>query len=254
MSIQIGDALSRGFDDLTSDRGIAVLAIYLVYGIASTVIAFSFAGQIFDQLLQESELTREEFVQMSGGTDFFALALDVSLPVLGLLLLVTMILGVIVRIVAMRAFASDSPEAIPMDEVTRNLGRTFVFSVLAAILAFILVMVSLLGLIVGALVAAFLLYFVQYAVAIDDAGPVQALKKSYGVVAGNPVEALVLIIVLAVLSFVVSFVAGLVPVGEPIGTLLSTLFTQVVTVFTLATLTDAYLQATGQRGAEDAGF
>lgn len=256
MSIDIGDAISRGFDDLTSARGAAVLGMFVALGIAMGYVFLMFFESLINWVIANTEVTREEvFVEAGDFEAIFAFTPDVPLAVSVLLILVLMLLSVLINIVSIRAFASDSSEPIPVDEVTRNLGRTFVFYILAGILAIILIGIGTLLIVLPGLVAAFLLYFTQFAVVIDDAGPVEALKKSYGVVTDNPIEALVLILAFMALGVVISLPFAFLPIPEPINSIVSNLISLAVSVFSIATFTDAYLQATGQRGTSpDTGF
>lgn len=247
MSLQVGAALQDGVEDLTSQSGVLFVAVFVVLGLINTVISQSLSLAATQQFASELDQPSAAMQQPGGfGASGTPLAVDVPLAVTGPLLLVMSIVGIVVTIVAIRAFASDSPEAIP-PAATRNLAKTTIVYIAASIVAGIALFFGFLLLIIPGLILAVLFYFIQQEVALNDSGVIGSIQGSIGLVTDNVVGVIALIIILFVLGILATVPAFVLPSGSVIVTLVSVVIGQVVSVFNLAVVTSAYQQAAGER-------
>ena len=250
MALQIGRAFQDGIDVLLSERGAMFAGVFIVYGLLSSVVWASLS-QAFTELFLGRLPSDAQVNQaaMAGGTP---LALDLPLAVAGVGALVLLILNEALNIVAIRAFASDDREPIP-DNVGRRLGRTVVVAIAAGILTTIAVGIGLILLIIPGLVFGLLFFFVRQEIALNDSGVIESISNSVSVVTDNLLATFVLAIVLVVLGFVLGGAVSFLPISLPPMVLatVSTVFSSVVSVFSIAVTTVAYLQATGSSYTQD---
>lgn len=250
MALQIGRAFQDGIDELLSERGTMFAGVFIVYGLLSSVVWASLS-QAFTELFLGRLPSDAQVNQaaMAGGTP---LALDLPLAVAGVGALVLLILNEALNIVAIRAFASDDREPIP-DNVGRRLGRTVVVAIAAGILTTIAVGIGLILLIIPGLVFGLLFFFVRQEIALNDSGVIESISNSVSVVTDNLLATFVLAIVLVVLGFVLGGAVSFLPISLPPMVLatVSTVFSSVVSVFSIAVTTVAYLQATGSSYTQD---
>ncbi|AEM56218.1 hypothetical protein HISP_03070 [Haloarcula hispanica N601] len=250
MALQIGRAFQDGIDELLSERGAMFAGVFIVYGLLSSVVWASLS-QAFTELFLGRLPSDAQVNQaaMAGGTP---LALDLPLAVAGVGALVLLILNEALNIVAIRAFASDDREPIP-DNVGRRLGRTVVVAIAAGILTTIAVGIGLILLIIPGLVFGLLFFFVRQEIALNDSGVIESISNSVSVVIDNLLATFVLAIVLVVLGFVLGGAVSFLPISLPPMVLatVSTVFSSVVSVFSIAVTTVAYLQATGSSYTQD---
>jgi len=250
MALQIGRAFQDGIDELLSERGAMFAGVFIVYGLLSSVVWASLS-QAFTELFLGRLPSDAQVNQaaMAGGTP---LALDLPLAVAGVGALVLLILNEALNIVAIRAFASDDREPIP-DNVGRRLGRTVVVAIAAGILTTIAVGIGLILLIIPGLVFGLLFFFVRQEIALNDSGVIESISNSVSVVTDNLLATFVLAIVLVVLGFVLGGAVSFLPISLPPMVLatVSTVFSSVVSVFSIAVTTVAYLQATGSSYTQD---
>ena len=250
MALQIGRAFQDGIDELLSERGAMFAGVFIVYGLLSSVVWASLS-QAFTELFLGRLPSDAQVNQaaMAGGTP---LALDLPLAVAGVGALVLLIFNEALNIVAIRAFASDDREPIP-DNVGRRLGRTVVVAIAAGILTTIAVGIGLILLIIPGLVFGLLFFFVRQEIALNDSGVIESISNSVSVVTDNLLATFVLAIVLVVLGFVLGGAVSFLPISLPPMVLatVSTVFSSVVSVFSIAVTTVAYLQATGSSYTQD---
>ncbi|NHN63702.1 hypothetical protein G9463_10385 [Haloarcula sp. JP-Z28] len=250
MALQIGRAFQDGIDELLSERGAMFAGVFIVYGLLSSVVWASLS-QAFTELFLGRLPSDAQVNQaaMAGGTP---LALDLPLAVAGVGALVLLIFNEALNIVAIRAFASDDREPIP-DNVGRRLGRTVVVAIAAGILTTIAVGIGLILLIIPGLVFGLLFFFVRQEIALNDSGVIESISNSVRVVTDNLLATFVLAIVLVVLGFVLGGAVSFLPISLPPMVLatVSTVFSSVVSVFSIAVTTVAYLQATGSSYTQD---
>ncbi|AAV48045.1 unknown [Haloarcula marismortui ATCC 43049] len=250
MALQIGRAFQDGIDELLSERGAMFAGVFIVYGLLSSVVWASLS-QAFTELFL-GRLPSDAQVNQAAMAGSTPLALDLPLAVTGVGALVLLILNEALNIVAIRAFASDDREPIP-DNVGRRLGRTVVVAIAAGILTTIAVGIGLILLIIPGLVFGLLFFFVRQEIALNDSGVIESISNSVSVVTDNLLATFVLAIVLVVLGFVLGGAVSFLPISLPPMVLatVSTVFSSVVSVFSIAVTTVAYLQATGSSYTQD---
>ncbi|NLV07476.1 hypothetical protein [Haloarcula rubripromontorii] len=243
MALQIGRAFQDGIDELLSERGAVFAGVFIVYGLLSSVVWASLSQALTDvflgQLPSDAQVNQ---AAMAGGTP---LALDLPLAVAAVGALVLFVVNVALNIVAIRAFASDDREPIP-DNVGRRLGKTVAIAIVAGILTSIAVGIGIILLVIPGLVFALLFFFVQQEIALNDSGIIESISNSVSIVIDNLLATFVLAIVLLVLGLVLGGVFSLLPIPLPpmVLTTVSTVLSSVVSVFSIAVTTVAYLHAT----------
>lgn len=256
MSLQIGDALSRGFEKLTTGAGLQLAAVYTLLTLLSTVGINSVTVAVMTSLQNPP-----------------ALALPLGVVGGGALFVVGVLANLVVSLVLFRTMAHERTElgSIPSD-ATRSLVRGSVFLLVANLLVslavgvgFIFLAVLLvanlpisLTVLVGFFVvvlSVFLfvsLVFTQVYVAVEDVGPVESMGASWRLSKGNRLSIFLLFLVLFALAIGVGFV-GIVPslVSPLLGSVATTLLSSVVNVFLVAVIVDAYLQLSRNAPAEE---
>jgi len=245
MSLQVGAAFRDGIDDLTSQSGVLFVAVFVVLGLVNTVLSQSLslaANEYFISQLDQPEAAMQQPGGFGQGT---ALAVDVPLAVAAGLLLLLSVVAVTVSIAAIRAFASDSPEAIP-PEATRNLLKTTLIAIAASIVSGIATVIGFVFLIIPGLILVILFYFIQQEIALNDSGVIESIQGSIGLVTDNVVGVVAIAIILFVLSIILSVPSILSP-GSAVVILVTVVIGQVVSVFNLAVVTSAYQQAAEDR-------
>lgn len=137
-----------------------------------------------------------------------------------LLLLVLFLLiplaSVVLWIVMVRSLATDRTDTLPGEAYSRRMGFA-VLSMIAGGIATVLLMAGgfLLLVIPGIFISVSLSLFGVF-VAVEDDGPVAAMKHSWGLVKGNRVTLFVLLIIVSVIVRVVSFVGDLLATLAPV--------------------------------------
>ncbi|AUG46520.1 hypothetical protein BVU17_02925 [Haloarcula taiwanensis] len=243
MALQIGRAFQDGIDELLSERGAVFAGVFIVYGLLSSVVWASlsqaFTELFLGQLPSDAQVNQ---AAMAGGTP---LALDLPLAVAGVGALVLLVVNEALNVVAIRAFASGDREPIP-DNVGRRLGKTVAVAIVAGILTTIAVGIGIILLVIPGLVFALLFFFVRQEIALNDSGVIESISNSVSVVIDNLLATFVLAVVLSVLGLVLGGGFSFLPVPLPpmVLTTVSTVFSSVVSVFSIAVTTVAYLQAT----------
>lgn len=259
MSLEIGDAVSRGFGKLTSTAGLQLAIIYVVVSVVTTVGSSTLTAELLEQL---------DSVPSAGTPS--PLALPIGVAGGAAILLVGLLLTLVLNVVILRTMAHDASalSSIPND-ATDSLVRRAAYLFLAGIVVVVVVasvpvlvgvVLALVSPLLGALVAFLLaltyglfvsisLLFTQVFVAVEDEGPIGSLRASWRLSSGNRLSIFLLMLVLIVLSVVLSFV-GLVPslVSPALGSLVNALLTGVLNIFFTAVVVDAYLQLTGRPG------
>lgn len=251
MALQIGRAFADGVDELLSERGLLFVAGFVILGLANAVVGQSLAVRGLEQVFQQLPETAEAQQAITETTSQFPLALDLPIAVAGVLLLVVIVAGIALRLVAIRAFASESAEPLPAD-ATDNLASIVLIAIATAILTGIATLIGTLLLVIPGLVLAFLFLFVRQEIALNDSGVIESIRNSMGLVIDNPLELFVIVVGLLVLGLVVTlpFQALGAVLPATVTTLLSTILSQTVSVFGIAVVTSAYQQVTADRDGE----
>lgn len=171
MTLSIGRTLSRGLGRVVSRSGAVLLLLTLA-------VQFVVLGAM--NSLIRSALPPELHAVGIG------LALPVSDDVAVALAVAGGILGVVTSVIGPRALARDRSElnALPGSLFTRRIGRATLSALIAGLIVTVSVTLGSLLILPGLFLATSFL-FVNFAIAVEDAGPLSALRRSWGLAAGN---------------------------------------------------------------------
>ena len=200
MSLQLSTAFTDGLRRVVTKTGGIVFGLYLVFQTVNTVLINTTSAAILP-----AEAAGE-----------FGLTVPLPAAVAGGLLLGSYLVLAILFVVIARAFARPLQElsTFPSDLYSRRIGRATLSMIGASIIVFISVTVGFLFLIVPGvfLSLCFLLYW--YAVAVEDRGAIESLRRSWDLSRGNRLKLLFVFGVLAALGVVTGIVGS---VGELAG-------------------------------------
>lgn len=234
MAIDVRQALRDGFDDIAGVRGGIFLVAFALFSTASLPV-----HQTLNRDLNEwvAELSPQEVPVPPT-----PLAQDLSVPALLGALAVIFVGAELLRLVAIRSFASDSPAAIPTDEVTEGLGRTVFVLLVTSLIVQVLVYGGIGAFVIPGLIAAALTVFVRQAVLLDGDGVLDAFRTSISIVTANVIQVLLIMVVLIILSVVIGIPTVFMDPTNVIRPVVGTLLGSIVTVYGIAVITRAYQQ------------
>lgn len=171
MTLSIGRTLSRGLGRVVSLSG--ALLLLLTLGVQFVVL-----GSV--NTLIRSALPPEIRAVEVG------LALPVSGDAAAAIAVAGGILGVVTSVVAPRALARDRSElnSLPGSLVTRRIGRATFSALIAGTIVTVSVMLGSLLIVPGLFLATSFL-FVNFAIGVEDARTLAALRRSWGLAAGD---------------------------------------------------------------------
>ena len=244
MSLRVGTVLREGLTDLFSERGLLILVAFMVYSLLNSVVVQSLSAGL--ARLVSTPFTDEAPAQVT--TVQQTLGVDLPLALALVLLGVSFVVGEGLRVVAIRAFATDT-DNLMRGQLTDDLPATVLTAVVAAVLAFVAVIVGLVLFVVPGLVLAFLFLFVRQEIALNDAGVFDAFNESVRIVTENVVPLLALAVVLFVVGVVALVPLPLLATPFPplVGTIATTAVSQAVTVYGIAVVTNAYRRVVAAR-------
>lgn len=206
MSLQLSTAFTDGLRRVVTKTGGIVFGLYLVFQTVNTVLINTASAAILP-------------AQAAGE---FGLTVPLPAAVAGGLLLGSYLVLAILFVVIARAFARPLRElsTFPSDLYSRRIGRATLSMIGASIIVFISVTVGFVFLIVPGvfLSLCFLLYW--YAVAVEDRGAIESLRRSWDLSRGNRLKLLFVFGVLAALGVVTGIIgsvaelAGVPAVGD----------------------------------------
>ena len=200
MSLQLSTAFTDGLRRVVTKTGGIVFGLYLVFQTVNTVLINTTSAAILP-----AEAAGE-----------FGLTVPLPAAVAGGLLLGSYLALMMLFVVIARAFARPLQElsTFPSDLYSRRIGRATLSMIGASIIVFISVTVGFLFLIVPGvfLSLCFLLYW--YAVAVEDRGAIESLRRSWDLSRGNRLKLLFVFGVLAALGVVTGIIGS---VGELAG-------------------------------------
>ncbi|WP_181685483.1 hypothetical protein [Halorhabdus salina] len=247
-SLDIGSLLADGLDGLLSRTGAQLVVLISAVGIVSTVLWQSIQLTVSETMLS---YLRENFdladpqvqtalTELERTIDAMGLTLDVSLPVIVVAIFALALLGEAVNIVAVRAFADGALDGIPRDLATRRLTMATLYGFLGGTVLHIAIG---LGLVLAAIPGIFIYVgtlFFRQEIAIANKGPMAALSGTWKLTKGNRWMLFGLAVVLFLIGFVILLFPGIVP--GTAGSLVSVVVSSIVGVFSIATITEAYVR------------
>ncbi|GCF13108.1 hypothetical protein Harman_10430 [Haloarcula mannanilytica] len=281
MALQIGDALRSGIDDLLSENGLLITGVFLLYNLGNTVANSSLTGVLFDELMGAGSPGGPGGAG-GAGTPGFSMAdftgpfaLDVAAPIALVLALVFLVVGQLVKFWGIRLFAE------PAEIMEKNTSERAVMAVVlgggVAVLTFagsigstVLnlngqpLLGGLAGLVGGliSLILGLVFVYLLQSIALYDGGYVETLKHC----AARFMDAPAQIIVLLFLLFLIGIIPGIPSTASVLSMFLpgtfdlpsqsilqvaSMVLNAPVQAFSLAVITDAYIQVRADQDDND---
>lgn len=237
MTLSIGEAIEEGLSTtFTRNSGILMGAIFVI-----SLITSIFGDSLIAELPQP---------EASSGAAMAPLALNIPMIVSGIGVFVFALISSVFTIGAVRYFVSEEKESIKKSYFTDNLGWVLA-NILVGGLAFSLIVgIGFLALIIPGFFLLSALYFWQFYVIDQNQSFIEGLKSSWRDTKNNRLRTFALFVIISIgggafsltVALVLGFTAGLLGAGAATGAVLGLLPSAVVTVFTLATLSQAYTQ------------
>lgn len=231
MALQIGRAIGRGIRRVINPAGLVLMVLTLLYtlvfvGSINTIVAAALPAEVQDQAQ-------------------IGLTLPVSSIVAGILIIAGMLFGTVVLLVATRAFTRDPGERglLSADLFTRRIGRALVSAIVANILVFVAVSIGFVLLFVPGLFLLVSFVFVVFAIGVEDAGPIAALRRSWALASGNRWRLFALVIIVGIATGLLSGLGSVVSIANPAaGQILSLVISAPLGIMSYGILADAYVQ------------
>lgn len=248
MSLDIGDAISEGFDRATDRNGLVLVGIFVVFGLLNTVTSHSLGAAYLDafaptirEVYAGTEMESFVLPVLRDSSQAFPLAAPIPLPVAALLLVVLAVVAEGLRVLAIRVFASDERERIPAT-ATDGIGMATLNAFLAGIVVSVLTGLGSILLLPG-LFLAVALYFVRPAIALEDANAIEALSRSWRLTKGDRIELFLLLVLVWFFSLALS-IPGIFldPVSPLASAVVGIVLSGVFLPFSIAVATEAFLQ------------
>lgn len=265
MSVDVGESFRNGLQGTFSARGIIVGLLLLAIGLANLVVGQSISRYVmewlFGAIMGGGPQQQQALAQAGAGYPF---ALDIPIPVVLALAFVLLLVGELIRLVAIRLFGSESTEPLPTDDVAEGFGSAAVkMLVLGGALSLVVQVanvVPILGQIFGWVLFLVFVYLRQV-IALEDQGWFDTVSRAVELFTEEPLPIAILLLVLGVFGFAVTYGtqlllnfavfagSGVAPSGSTLGNpaaltpLLSLALGVIFQVLGIAVVTDAYKQA-----------
>ena len=236
MSIDITSALKNGAARTLARNGLLLVAIVFLLNAINQLLGVGVA-----RWLDLRELLPIESDAV--GTALFAIPPAVA----GVLSLIVGLATIVVTVAALRVFVDDDTETLRSEHFTRNAVWAVVNVFVGTVVFAVAVALGFVAFVVPGLFLLVALAFWSVFVAVEDRNFVEGFGDSWALTRGNRIELFLLGVAVVLVSIVVTAVFG---VPALIGGLVGAAFTQaaaaLTTVFTLATLAQAYTQLKAQ--------
>lgn len=233
MSLDIGEALKQGFNRTLERNGLMFVAVFFLVGLLNVMLANTVLMEFIPQM-------------MGPGMTYTppALTLPISAGVAGVLWLGVWLASTVVGITAMRTFVSSETETIPGEYYRRNMGMAVLNLFVGGIVFGIVVGAGfLLFVIPGVFLLVSMLFWSIY-VAVEDQNFIEGMKNSWDLTKGSRLRVFLLLLGVGVAAFVTSIAFNLpsAVLGSTVGNLVVQLGSGFISVFSAATLAQAYNQ------------
>jgi hypothetical protein len=251
MALRINDALRSGFRRTVSRKAFGLIAVFLVFQAANTVVAQSFNRRLFREFgaATTERTTATPFGPLgAGGVTPFAVDLPVAPLAVGLV--VSVFLAEALKILGVRMFAREATVPVSTASLRDGLLLATLNGVVGGILTTVAAGLGTLLLVVPGVFIAVSLFFVRQEIAIENENFIDALTDSWALTRGVRLK----VFGLAALLFVVSLLAGspamvLFFIDPVVATAIGVVIGSVTTVFGIAVTTRAYVQLSTDRGS-----
>jgi hypothetical protein len=231
MAFDVGSVLRRAVTRTVGTSGLLFVGMLFVLGSINTAVTNSVGVPMPRPVSAPS----------------YRLPVELSLEVAGAVSLAVGLATLYVTMAAIRTFVRDERETIPGAVFTRNAVVAYVNFVVGGFFFAAAVFTGLLLLLLPGLFVFATLGFWAVYVAVEDENFVAGLRDSWSLTGGHRLELLALVLALVAISIAVNAVFGVadVAIGGVVGLLVSQVGTALSSVFSLATLAQAYLQLSG---------
>jgi hypothetical protein len=280
MALQISDALRSGIDTLLSEDGLLITGVFLLFNLGNTVASSTFTQALFDDVIDMGGPAGPGGSAGAGAPGFSMadftgpFSLDVAVPVAIAMVLLLLVIGQLIKFWGIRLFAE--PQEI-MDENTSEravmavaLGGGVAVLTFAASMSSTALNVSgrpllggLAGLVSGllSLIVGLAFVYLLQSIALYDGGYVDTLTHSVARFMDAPAQIIVLLFILFLLGIIpaiptmASVVSMVLPgafdlPSQSILQVTSMVLNAPVKAFSLAVITDAYLQVRTDQDAD----
>ena len=233
MALQLGQALGRGTRRALSVSGIVALALTICYQI---VFVGSLNTIIVNQLpssVQADDLHTIGFT------------LPLSTEVATVLTFAALLFGVGVVVVTARLLTRDLRDlsSLPSELFTRRIGFAFLSAFAVSVVLVVVIPLGFAFLILPGLFLTVSLQFTLFAIAVEDAGPVNALRRSWKLASGNRWRLLALVVLFAIIGGIGGAVGSLFAFVSPsVGQLASLAINSVLVILMYGILADSFVQ------------
>jgi len=237
MALRLGQALGRGVRRAFSLSGIVALVLTLCYQVLSVG---AFNTVIMNRL--PSSVQPDDV-----GTIGFTLPLSTELAaVLGL---AALLLGIGVFLVTARLLTRDlsALSSLPGGLFTRRIGPAFLSALVVSVVLAVVIPLGFALLLIPGLFLTVSLQFALFAVAVEDSGPIDALRRSWGLASGNRWRLLALVVLFGVLGGIGGAVGSVFAFVSPsMGQLASLVINSVLIILMYGILADSFVQLRGE--------
>jgi len=272
MALQISDALRSGIDTLLSEDGLLITGVFLLFNLGNTVASSTFTEALFDDVIDMGGPGGPGGSAGAGAPGFSMadftgpFSLDVAVPVAIAMVLLLLVIGQLIKFWGIRLFAE--PQEIMDENTSERAVMAVVLGGGVAVLTFAASMSStalnvsgrpllggLAGLVSGllSLIVGLAFVYLLQSIALYDGGYVDTLKHSVARFMDAPAQIIVLLFVLFLLGLIpaiptmASVVSMVLPgafdlPSQSILQVTSMVLNAPVKAFSLAVITDAYLQ------------
>jgi hypothetical protein len=244
--LRVSDALGGAAGRLVRPLGVALLTAYLFVGFAGAIATTSLFAAVVPRV-------REFVLANSAAAPADLPPIDPSPLAVGLepttavgLVLVTALLAETVHMVAVRVFVGDA-RSLP-DGALADLRARALVSYVANSLAVVAVFVGLVAFVLPGVFLAAAFYLVRAVVAVEGAGVVPALRRSWRLVAGHRLRVLTVLLFVVLLRQLPTLPGSVVaetPLPDAVGASLGVVLGAVVTTFAIAVAARVYVQLAG---------
>lgn len=228
MTLRLGRAISGGVRRAFTPDGLALMLLTAGYttvfvGAVNSVVVGSLPSTVRDQ---------------AG----IGLTFPLSPTTAGLLAAASLLFGMVVVLAAARAFTDGGGNGFA-DYFTRRMGRALVSAVGANVVVSVAVMVGFVLLLVPGLFLAVSFTFVVFAIAVEDARAIPAMRRSWSLARGNRWRLFAIVLVIGVVTGLVGSVGSIVSLVNPTaGQVVSLVVTAPFSVLGYGVLADAFEQ------------
>ena len=231
MALRIGTAIGRGIRRTMNPMGGLLMVLSFVYvvvlvGAVNTLVATGMPPAVREQ----------------AGV---GLTFPVPTAVAAAIVPVSIVFGLVVVLAATRSFTRGPAEtgAIAAGPFTRRIGRALVSMIGANVVVSVSVLVGFVLFVVPGLFLSVSFVFVVFAIGVEDARAIEAMRRSWSIARGNRWRLLAIVLITGVGTGLFASVGSLVSVVDPVlGQLVSLLLTAPLAVFSYGVFADAYVQ------------